>query len=192
VHRAAMEVYCGRSLARWSPSNLVVADAASGCQAFDGRYDPCWGAKGMRTRGHRGRTVPQGLGRTSAATPSAVLLTRPVGHKPLGAGWPAPQQPVRSPAKKLRLDRCGAATLNPAPAPTHQWCPIRRFLTEEPWPLGSTSSVARPRRRLGPHLHRGVLRPGGGRGCLPPGPQSGPCCAGSPARGPMGCPGGAG
>jgi hypothetical protein len=47
----------------------------------------------MRTRGHRGGTVPRGLGRSSAATPSAILLTRPLGHKPLGAACP-PQQLV--------------------------------------------------------------------------------------------------
>jgi hypothetical protein len=46
----------------------------------------------MRTRGHRGGTVPRGLGRSSAATPSAILLTRPLGHKPLGAACPPQQQ----------------------------------------------------------------------------------------------------
>jgi hypothetical protein len=53
-------------------------------------------------------------------TPSAVLLTRPLGHKPLAAAWPVPQQSVLSPAKKIRPDRCGAATLTPQAAPTYQ------------------------------------------------------------------------
>jgi hypothetical protein len=102
---------------------------------------------------------PIGPGQEQCGDPECRPANPPLGHNP----WVRPGQHRSSrsslPPRRFDPDRCGTATLNPAPAPTHQSCPIRRFLTEEPWPLGSTSSVARPRRRLGSHLHRGALRP---------------------------------
>jgi hypothetical protein len=109
---------------RWRPSRRragrhgthylrpVAADAASDRQAFDGRYDPWWGPRGCVLGATAERLFPRGLGRSRAATPSGILLTRPLGHKPMGAlvqrrsSW-------SSPAKKIRPDRCGAATLTP-------------------------------------------------------------------------------
>jgi hypothetical protein len=104
---------------------------------------------------------PIGPGQEQCGDPECRPANPPLGHNP----WVRPGQHRSSrsslPPRRFDPDRCGTATLNPAPAPTHQSCPIRRFLTEEPWPLGSTSSVARPRRRLGSHFHRGALRPRG-------------------------------
>jgi hypothetical protein len=104
---------------------------------------------------------PIGPGQEQCGDPECRPANPPLGHNP----WVRPGQHRSSrsslPPRRFDPDRCGTATLNPAPAPTHQSCPSRRFLTEEPWPLGSTSSVARPRRRLGSHLHRGALRPRG-------------------------------
>jgi hypothetical protein len=111
---------------------------------------------------------PIGPGQEQCGDPECRPANPPLGHNP----WVRPGQHRSSrsslPPRRSDPDRCGTATLNPAPAPTHQSCPIRRFLTEEPWPLGSTSSVARPRHRLGSHLHRVRCGPGG-RGCRPPG-----------------------
>jgi hypothetical protein len=90
----------------------------------------------MRTRGHRGGTVPGGSGQEQCGDPEchpANPAPAP-GHKPLGVrGWPAPQQPLRCPAKKIRPDRCGTGHPNPGVPPTHPSHPIKRFLTEELW-----------------------------------------------------------
>jgi hypothetical protein len=193
VHRAWMSVRRGRSLAQWSWSITRRGWGRRWFQLPSLRRPIPSMAGGPRgcVLGATAQGLSQGLGRSSAATPSAMLPTRPLGHKPLGAGWPAPQQSIISPAKKICPDRCGAATLNPAPAPTHQPCPSRRFLTrnrgrsvhEQRRSAAAPSGIASP---------SGCVTAPGAGDAFPPGPQSGPCCAGSPARGPMGCPGGAG
>jgi hypothetical protein len=106
--------------------------------------------------GHRDGAVSTGSGQERAATLSAVLGNPVYGHRPLGVQpVPAPQQSVISPAKKIRPDRCGAATLSLEPQ-NHQSRRISRQRTAVPlavpsneqlrWPV--SSGMASPSERV--------------------------------------------
>ena len=100
-----MEVYRGRSLARWSPSTPVVADAASGAKPSTADTIHAGGPRGCGL-GATAEDCPTGLGRSSAATPSAVLLTRPWATNPwvraASAAAAGPLSRQEDPSRPLR------------------------------------------------------------------------------------------
>jgi hypothetical protein len=169
----------------------VGADAGSSCQAFDGRYHPWPGGQGDAYSGPPRRDCPRVWAGAVRRPRVPCCQPGPWATSPWVRAGQRRSSRSSLPPRKICPDRCGAATLNPAPAPTHQPCPSRRFLTrnrgrsvhEQRRSAAAPSGIASP---------SGCVTAPGAGDAFPPGPQSGPCCAGSPARGPMGCPGGAG
>jgi hypothetical protein len=86
---------------------------SSGCEGFDGRYDSREGQgrdtySGPPRRGlipHEGRNGQDQLGDSEYVPETRVC------DPTTGEACSAPQQPVMSPAKKIRPGCCGAATL---------------------------------------------------------------------------------
>jgi hypothetical protein len=95
-----------------SQLRMVAAGVRSGCQTQGGRYPPHPGGQAESTRGHHGRPDPTGSRQDQRGGPECRPGNPSVGRQILGGGArSAPQQPVISPAKQIRPDRCGAATL---------------------------------------------------------------------------------
>ena len=146
IHRDSMSVHRGRSRPSGRPS---IPPRARGQHWFrlPSLRPPIrsmLGGQGMRTRGHRGGTVPTGSGQEQCGDPECHPANPAPGPQTLGAACPAPQQPFALPPRRSVPTAAALATLTPASPPPHQARSIRGSLIEEPWTVGPTSSATGP------------------------------------------------